>query len=144
MTQDELSLVDEMDTSALMILEQDIKVTRIRELRILQRIAAALEKERLSGRPTGEVDSTGREKKHAAMVPVSSSTTSGAAGNTNTLQQEAHSAYIMRLEAALTPVQSLLARLVAQREELVAASGVNKGGVINLFMGGKADERRGC
>ncbi|MDR2893000.1 MAG: hypothetical protein LBV80_07950 [Deltaproteobacteria bacterium] len=112
-----------MNTDALVMLEDEIRLTRIRETRVLQRIAKAREAEINIGKPTGQKSADGRDILHSAMIPIASTVRTSESGNEKTLHSEAHSIYILKLENALTGVQLQLARLIDQKAKLMADAG---------------------
>ena len=121
LTPEEQAHMEGMNTIPLAIVEEELRITRIRENRILQRIRKAKDAEDLAGTPTGEKDQNGNDIRHPAMLPTTSTVkTGGVNGTERTLNSEAHSAYILRLENALTAVQLQLGRLIDQKARLLA------------------------
>lgn len=118
---DEQAHMESMDTVPVQLIEEELRLTRIRELRILERIIKARKEEELAGKPTGEQTESGQNIRHAPMLPTSSTITTGGMGGTQrTVNSEAHAAYILRLENALTSVQAQLGKLIDQKTRLLA------------------------
>ncbi len=145
-TPEEQARMESMETDALVVVEEEIKIARIREGRILQRLAKAGKAEEKAGTPTGEKSRDGRDILHPAMLPTSSTVRTSNAGeerstvvNERTVTSETHAAFIVRLENALTNVQVQISRLIEQRERLKAAAESAAGGrpvVFSLNLGG--------
>ena len=119
MSEDELLRMETMNTEPLAVIEEEIRLTRIREQRILQRISKARDAEALAGQPK---EGGG---KHPAMVVTGGQETQHknegtAAHSAMTVAHEAHSALALRLERALSEVQSLLLRLIDQKTRIIA------------------------
>lgn len=113
----ELMQMECMDTTPLKVLDEEIRLTRVRETRILQRIKITKNKEDLAGKPTGETNSNGKPNLHPSTQLVSASRSSGDKGNSYTLNEEAHAQQLLKLENALTAVQGHLTRLLERKAE---------------------------
>ena len=121
LTVEEQAQMAGMNTIPLAVVEEELQLTRVRETRILQRIRKARDAEELAGTPTGEMDKDGNPLRHSAMFPTTSTLkTGGIGGVERTVNSEVHSAYILRLENALTGVQAQLARLIDQKYRILA------------------------
>ncbi|MBS6831116.1 MAG: hypothetical protein KH208_14890 [Desulfovibrio sp.] len=64
MTPEEQAYLAGLDTDPLTMLRENLKMLKLRELRIMQRIQRAREAEALAGQPTGEQDSEGNQRRH--------------------------------------------------------------------------------
>lgn len=104
------------------IYEEQLKILRVRELRLLKRIRDAIENEKKAGQDDG----TG--KKVSAFVVVGgtqtvSTNSDGAQTKTASTQNESHALHILRLENALSQVQDQIRRVVDHIAKMREASG---------------------
>lgn len=111
MTQEEIEYANSITMDALAVYENQLKILRVRELRLLIRIREAIRKESLAG----QEDEQG--KKGSFFVNIGGTQTistnpDGGQSKTLSTQSESHAMYILRLETALTQVQDQIRRVV--------------------------------
>lgn len=122
MTQDEIEYTKYVPMDTLSVYEEQLKILRVRELRLLKRIRAAMQQESMAGKDDGN------GKKGPAFVNIGGTQTVSThpdGGNTKTAstQNESHAVYILRLETALTQVQDQIRRVVDNIIKIKQASG---------------------
>lgn len=122
MTKEEIEYTEEFKIDALSIYEEQLKILRVRELRLLKRIRTAMENEKKAEQEGG----TG--KKVSAFVVISGTQTvsmdpDGEEIKTASAQKESHAMHILRLENGLTQVQDQIRRVVDNIAKLREMSG---------------------
>lgn len=111
MTEEEIAYTESITMDTVAVYEEQLKILRVRELRLLKRIRTAMENEKKAG----QEDETG--KKVSAFVVIGGTQTvsknpDGGQTNTVSTQNESHAMNILRLENALTQVQDHIRRVV--------------------------------
>lgn len=141
MTEDERAYLDGLELDPRAVLRDTLKLLRLRELRVMQRIRTAREAEALAGRPTGEVDENGKPRLHPALMVKGGSRTAmngtQNSGTSTTMISESYAAHIAGWEKGLTEIQDQIRRTADALARLEAAGGGEEKPVeIVLNMGG--------
>ena len=141
MTPEEQAYLAGLDTDPLTMLRENLKMLKLRELRIMQRIQRAREAEALAGQPTGEQDSEGNQRRRPAlMVRGGTQTrvnTTQNSGTTVTTSSESYAEHIAGWEKGLSDVQDQIRRTLDSIARIEADQGGGEQGIeVILNMGG--------
>lgn len=141
MTPEEQAYLAGLDTNPLVILRENLKMLKLRELRIMQRIQRAREGEARAGQPTGERDAEGRERRHPALVVKSGSQTAvngtERSGTSVTTTSESYAEHIANWEKGLSDVQDQIRRTSDSIARIEAEGGGGEQGLeVVLNLGG--------
>lgn len=147
MTPEERTYVAGLDTNPLNMLRENLKMLKLRELRIMQRIQRAREAEVRAGQATGERDENGRELLHPAMVIRGAThtavNTTQSSGTTITRSSESYAEHIAGWEKGLSDVQDQIRRTLDSIARIEADQGGEEQGIeVILNMGGNPVPRR--
>ena len=148
MTPEERAYLAGLDMDPKQILRDTLKLLRLRELRVMQRIQKAREAEALAGRPTGEVDENGKPRSHPALlVKGGSRTVTNGTQNSATstsMISESYASHIAGWEKGLTEIQDQIRRAADALARVEAAGGGEERPVeIVLNMGGPLPDESG-
>ena len=122
MFEDELSYIKDVSTDPVSILEEQLRILKVKELRIGKRMKEAL----LAEKEAGEDDGTGKKKPSVVKITVSTTQTKNFAGEeskTVSSTAETFAQNYLRLEAAHSTVQAQICKTAALLAQLKEASG---------------------
>lgn len=148
MTEEERAYLEGLELDPKTVLRDTLKLLRLRELRVMQRIRAAREAEGRAGRPTGETDENGKPKRHPALMVKGGSQTvmngTQNSGTSTTMISESYAAHIAGWEKGLTDIQDQIRRTADALARLEASGGGEEKPVeIVLNMGGPLPDEAG-
>lgn len=133
LTDEELKIIDQLDAvKPVDMLKEQIKMLKIKELRIARRMKQALLAELDAGKP----DKDGGKK--SAIVPLTISATKtrcadGTETMASTTNSETHEMHYLRLDSAHTVVMNELRRAMANLAEMEAELGVGEDAPLPLY-----------
>lgn len=141
MTVEERAYLAALDTDPLIMLRENLKMLKLRELRIMQRVRNAREAEARAGQPTGERDGEGRERRHPALVVKGGTQTvvnsTQNSGTTVATCSESYAEHIAHWEKGLSDVQDQIRRTLDSIARIEADQGGEEQGIeVILNMGG--------
>lgn len=120
---DEIEFADSIEIDPIATLKEQIRMLRVKELRIAKRMKQAMQAER----EAGQDDGTGRKKPSTVMLTVSTVQTQNFEGQTSksvTSNSETYAMHYLRLEQAHTVVLDQIRRAMANLAQIEAEKGV--------------------
>lgn len=122
MSSEEVAYADAVTTDPIQTLEEQLRILRVKELRIMRRMSAVIEAEKEAGKDDG----TGRKKPSTVVLTVSTMQAENYEGQKSksvTSTSESHAQNYLRLESALSVVQNQIQRVAGQLAELKPKDG---------------------
>lgn len=123
MTLEEIDYARNIILNPIQILEEQLRVLKVRELRIMKRIKSIIVGEALidTVKVKGSFDEKGnqiKEVKYKDSINVSGTITQSTQGNSQSVQYETHSQNYLKFDQALSTIQEQIGRTVERIEKL--------------------------
>lgn len=133
MSDEEIAYADAVNIDPLRTLEEQLRILKVKEFRIMRRMKDVLDAEM----EAGKVDEYGKKKPSTVILTVSTMQAENYAGQKSksvTSTSESHAQNYLRLESALTMVQTQIQRVAVQIASLraVDAEDENNAAVIQI------------
>lgn len=113
MSAEEIAYADAVTIDPLKTLEEQLRILKVKELRIMRRMKAVIDAEK----EAGQLDETGRKKPSTVVLTVSTMQAENYEGQKSksvTSTSESHAQNYLRLESALSMVQTQIQRVAGQ------------------------------
>lgn len=113
MSAEEIAYADVVTIDPLKTLEEQLRILKVKELRMMRRMKAVIDAEKEAGR----VDESGKKKPSTIVLTVSTMQAENYEGQKSksvTSTSESHAQNYLRLESALTMVQTQIQRVAVQ------------------------------
>lgn len=123
--EDEIEFINELDIDPIKTLQEQIRMLRVKELRLAKRMKQAL----VAEREAGQEDGAGKKKLGTTLLSVTTVQTQnfqGEKSKTVTSSSETHAMHYLRFEAAHTTVLDQIRRAMDNLARLEAESGVGE------------------
>lgn len=117
MSVEEVAYADSVTTDPVQTLEEQLRILRVKELRIMQRMRSVIEAEKEAGKDDG----TGKKKPSTVVLTVATMQAENYEGQKSksvTSTSETHAQNYLRLESALSVVQNQIQKVAGQLAEL--------------------------
>ena len=121
--EDEAAFVEGLELDPIKTLQEQIRMLKVKELRLAKRMKQAL----VAEKEAGQDDGTGKKKPGTTLLTVTTVQTQNFQGETSktvTSNSETHAMHYLRLEAAHTTVLDQIRRAMDNLAKLEAGSGV--------------------